>query len=58
MQLLAPPRKGERPRQFAHLTGFAGGLSPLPAWVRTLKRVRPGVWTKLLINAVHIPLKT
>lgn len=41
-------------RQFGHLTGFAGGLSPLPAWVRTIRRVRTWVWGKLLINAVRI----
>lgn len=41
-------------RRFAHLTGFAGGLAPLPVWVRGLKRVRTWVWAKLLINAVRI----
>jgi hypothetical protein len=41
-------------RQFGHLTGFAGGLSPLPAWVRTRRRVRTWTWAKLMINAVRI----
>ena len=41
-------------RRFAHLTGFAGGLSPLPAWVRGLARVRTWVWVKLIINGVRI----
>jgi hypothetical protein len=41
-------------RRFAHLTGFAGGLQPLPAWVRRLGRVRTWVWAKLVINGVRI----
>jgi hypothetical protein len=41
-------------RRFAHLTGFAGGLQPLPAWVRGAGRVRTWVWAKLLINGVRI----
>lgn len=39
---------------FGNATSFAGGLSPLPAWVRSLKRVRMWVWAKLLINAARI----
>jgi hypothetical protein len=41
-------------RAFAHVTSFAGGLQPLPAWVRGEDRVRTWVWAKLLINAVRI----
>jgi hypothetical protein len=41
-------------RRFAHLCGFAGGLAPLPAWVRGARRVRTWVWAKLLINGVRI----
>jgi Transposase DDE domain len=41
-------------RVFGHATGFAGGLSPLPAWVRGAARVRTWVWAKLLINGVRI----
>jgi DDE family transposase len=41
-------------RSFGHATVFAGGLSPLPAWVRGSARVRTWVWAKLLINAVRI----
>jgi hypothetical protein len=37
-------------QQFAHLTNFGGGLSPLPNWVRRIKRVRQWVQAKLLIN--------
>jgi hypothetical protein len=36
-------------RLFAHLTGFGGGLGPLPAWARTLRRVRLWVDAKLAI---------
>jgi hypothetical protein len=42
---------------FGNTTTFAGGLAPLPAWVRRIKRVRTWVWCKLLINAVRIRLK-
>ena len=39
---------------FGNASSFAGGLEPLPAWVRGLDRVRTWVWAKLLINAVRI----
>jgi hypothetical protein len=41
-------------RDFGNSVAFAGGLSPLPAWVRTISRVRNWVWAKLLINATRI----
>lgn len=41
-------------RAFGHATIFAGGLSPLPAWVRRQRRVRTWVWSKLFINATRI----
>lgn len=41
-------------RSFGNATAFAGGLGPLPAWVRRRHRVRIWVWAKLLINAVRI----
>jgi hypothetical protein len=50
--LLARRRQIER--DFGNAVSFAGGLSPLPAWVRTLPRVRNWVWAKLLINATRI----
>lgn len=34
---------------FGHQTTFGGGLGPLPAWVRTLERVRRWVGVKLII---------
>lgn len=44
-------------RFFAHLTTFPGGLSPLPAWVRKLPRVRLWVQVKLIIHATRQILK-
>ena len=41
-------------RTYGSLTSFGGGLSPLPAWVRHLKRVWLWVTAKLLINAMRI----
>lgn len=46
--------RGGIERSFGNTTSFAGGLGPLPAWVRRLHRVRTWVWAKLLINAVRI----
>jgi hypothetical protein len=36
-------------RIFSALSTFAGGLSPLPSWVRGLRRVRQWVTAKLVI---------
>lgn len=44
-------------RFFGNLTSFAGGLAPLPAWVRTLPRVARWVQAKLIVNAVRIRRK-
>lgn len=44
-------------RAFGNACSFAGGLGPLPAWVRRLHRVRTWVWAKLLINGIRISLK-
>lgn len=41
-------------QHFGHLTTFAGGLAPLPNWVRRQQRVRTWVWAKLTINAIRI----
>jgi Transposase DDE domain len=48
------PRRRQIERSFGNATSFAGGLSPLPAWVRGVERVRTWVWAKLLINAARI----
>ena len=36
-------------RMFGNLTTFAGGLKPLPHWVRTLPRVRLWVQAKMVL---------
>ena len=41
-------------RQFGGLVSFGGGLQSLPAWVRTLPRVRLFVHAKLIINATRL----
>lgn len=41
-------------RCFGNWTSFAGGLAPLPSWVRNLPRVRLWIQVKLLINALRI----
>lgn len=47
-------RRREIERQFGGLVSFGGGLQSLPAWVRTLPRVRLFVHAKLIINAARI----
>jgi hypothetical protein len=49
--------RSEIERDFGHATIFAGGMGPLPAWVRRQSRVRTWVWSKLLINATRILVK-
>ena len=44
-------------RKFGNCTSFAGGLAPLPAWVRRLPRVELWVQAKLLINAARAQAK-
>jgi hypothetical protein len=46
--------RGRIERSFGNATSFAGGLGPLPAWVRRRHRVWRWAWAKLLINAVRI----
>jgi hypothetical protein len=43
---------------FGNATSFAGGMGPLPAWVRRLGRVQRWVWAKLVINAARIRFRT
>jgi hypothetical protein len=43
---------------FGQLTSFGGGLSGLPAWVRTHRRVRRWTQAKLIINALRIQLRS
>lgn len=49
--------RGTIERTFAHLTNHAGGLAPLPNWVRRIHRVRLWVQTKLIIHATYVTLK-
>jgi len=44
-------------RYFGNLTSFGGGLSPLPAWVRTLPRVRRRVQARITIHALRRRLR-
>jgi hypothetical protein len=39
--------------RFGQATSFGGGLARLPAWVRRLRRVRPWVFAKLVIDGVR-----
>ena len=46
-------------RYFGNLTNWAAGLTHLPPWVRTYRRVKRWVTTKIIINAVkRSPIKT
>jgi hypothetical protein len=44
-------------RFFAHLTNWGGGLTHLPPWVRTLRRVRRWVQAKLILAALRQALR-
>lgn len=43
-------------RKFGHLTNHAGGLAPLPNWVRRIHRVRLWIQAKLIIHATYVRL--
>jgi hypothetical protein len=45
-------------RFFGSLTNFGGGLTHLPPWVRTHRRVRQWVQAKLIIHALKHRLKS
>ena len=44
---------GGMARHFARLTNLAGGLGPLPNWVRRLDRVKRWVQSKLILHALR-----
>ena len=44
-------------RHFAQLSSFGGGLAPLPAWVRTLERVRRWITAKIVIYHARLRLR-
>lgn len=46
--------RGQIERCFGNAGSFAGGLGPLPPWVRRRHRVLTWVWAKLLINGIRI----
>ena len=46
--------RDEVERKFGWLTNHAGGLAPLPAWVRRTARVRLWVQAKLIIHAMYV----
>ena len=50
-------QRGGVERVFAHLTSFAGGLGPLPSWVRRLKRVERWVTAKIAIYHARLNAK-
>jgi hypothetical protein len=52
--------RAEVERQFGNLTNWGGGLSGLPSWVRTHRRVRRWVQAKLVLAALkrHADLTT
>jgi hypothetical protein len=49
--------RGRIEASFGNATSFAGGLAPLPAWVRRRHRVLRWAWAKLLINGIRIVVK-
>ena len=44
-------------RTFSHSSSYGGGLGPLPAWVRTLPRVRRWIGAKLVLYHVRLSLR-
>jgi hypothetical protein len=45
-------------RRFAHVTNWGGGLTCLPAWARTHRRVHRWVQAKLVLRALKRPRQT
>lgn len=43
---------------FGNQSSYGGGLGPLPAWVRTLQRVRRWVGAKLILHHARLAVKT
>lgn len=50
-------QRGDIERYFGQMSNFGGGLSPLPNWVRTLRRVRLWVQGKIILNTLRIAIK-
>ncbi len=49
-------QRGNIERHFGNLTSWGGGLTHLPPWVRTYRRVHRWVQAKLVINYIKRPL--
>lgn len=45
-------------RFFGQHSSYGGGLSPLPAWVRTLERVQRWIQAKIILYHVRIAIRT
>ncbi len=50
-------RRNAIERFFSQLSGFGGGLAPLPAWVRRLERVERWIRTKVMIYHARLLVK-
>lgn len=50
-------RRNAIERHFGQLSSFGGGLAPLPAWVRTLERVRRWITAKIIIYHARLRLR-
>lgn len=50
-------KRREVERYFGQLSAFGGGLAPLPAWVRTLERVRRWIHAKITIYHTRLAQK-
>lgn len=50
-------RRNAIERHFGQLSSFGGGLAPLPAWVRTLERVRRWIAAKIMIYHARLALR-
>lgn len=50
--------RSEIERQFGNLTNWGGGLTCLPAWVRTHRRVHRWIQAKLVLTKLKVPIKS
>lgn len=50
-------RRNAIERHLGQLSSFGGGLAPLPAWVRTLERVRRWITAKIVIYHARLALR-
>jgi len=50
-------QRGDIERHFGNWTGWGGGLTHLPPWVRTYRRVHRWVQAKIILNYVKRPLE-